>query len=266
MSHVEMQPEIPLFFEHRAGDISDNPDWRELCWVSGREPRLWMRPEMYQGLIRSVQQQLHLTREHKLLEVGCAAGMLAKGFAPLCREYVGIDIAAAAVAKARTLGLPNATFEVANAMQMTYPEGAFDRTVCYDVLTNFDSFAKVEPILREMVRVLKPGGKALVGSIPDESCKDAFLKRAGEVCKELDAQYGPLPPPPRKPMGIWRRLALLFVKQPQVPAPEIVCYYFRKDDFLQLGRELGVHTDIGQVHHENPYADYRFNVIFTRNG
>ncbi|MBX9679887.1 MAG: class I SAM-dependent methyltransferase [Gemmataceae bacterium] len=264
MPQVEMQSEIPLFFEDRASHISDNPDWRELCWVSGREPRLWMRPEMYQGLMRSVQQQLELTTDHSLLEVGCAAGMLAKGFAPLCKQYVGLDIAPGAVAKARTLGLPNATFEVANAQQMVYPDGAFDRAVCYDVLTNFDSFAKVEPILREMVRMVKPGGKALVGSIPDESCKEAFLKRAGEVSKELDAKFGPLPPPPQKHRGPWKRLASFFKKEPPASTPEIVCYYFRKEDFLRLGQELNVHVEIGAVHDENPYAAYRFNVIYSQ--
>ncbi|MFO0866434.1 MAG: class I SAM-dependent methyltransferase [Gemmataceae bacterium] len=196
---------------------------------------------------------------------GCAAGMLAKGFAPLCKQYVGIDIAPGAVAKARTLGLPNATFEVANAMQMTFETGSFDRAVCYDVLTNFDSFAKVEPILREMVRVLKPGGKALIGSVPDEACKDAFLKRVGEVNKELDAQFGPPPAPPAPKKSLLEKIRSAFSKPTPPPAvPEIVCYYFHRADFTRLGESLGVKTEMFDIHQENPYKGFRFNVVYTR--
>ena len=69
------------FFNERAAQISTAVNTATLCFVSGREQRLWNDPAMYQDLIDSIQAQLSVGSQDALLEVGCAAGFLAQGLA-----------------------------------------------------------------------------------------------------------------------------------------------------------------------------------------
>ena len=45
---------------------------------------------------------------------------------------------------------------------------------------------------------------------------------------------------------------------------DIICFYFRRADFLDLGRELGLATELKDIHALNPYFGYRFNALFSK--
>jgi SAM-dependent methyltransferase len=254
---------LRFFFEERASTVSRTPSVLEQCWVSGREPRLWTQPDLYQDLIESIRDQLDLGSTVSALEVGCAAGFLATGLAPLCGHYTGIDLSPAALDRACSLGLANASFRVEDATALTFPDSTFDRVIGYDVFTNFESFELCRSVMSEMVRVLRPGGRVLVGSLADESRKEPFLRRVEEVNRSLHERFGPAPRPPGKPR--WRdRLRFAYWKKLRGVEPLVVCYYFRKGDFQAFGDQLGLGTRILDIHEKNPYFSYRFNVVFTK--
>jgi ubiquinone/menaquinone biosynthesis C-methylase UbiE len=255
---------IRLFFDDRAARVSDKPGLLELCYVSGREPRLWARPDIYADLMWSLRQQLDIIPAHNLLEVGCAAGFLAKGLAAMCRQYTGVDVAPVAVERARGLGIANARFIRADAAALPFGDNNFDRAICHDVFTNFSDFEIGRPILREMTRVLRPGGKMMIGSIPDEACKSAFQDKVYEVTAALDRQCGPLPAPPGGKTGLLTKLRHSYLRRFKRVEPQIVCYYFQKGDFEAFGQEAGLETSIEDIHAQNPYVGYRFNVIYTK--
>src|SRR5438105_10083338 len=92
------------FFNERAEGIAATVNTATLCYVSGREQRLWTNPVLYEDMMSSIGRQLELSKEHSLLEVGCAAGFLAGGLARMARKYTGVDIAPRAVEVAQSLG------------------------------------------------------------------------------------------------------------------------------------------------------------------
>lgn len=277
------QDKLQSFFDSRATAVQSRPNLDDLCYISGRDPRLWGDPELLDDLGSSIVEQLGARKDTVVLEVGCAAGFLAAVVAPRVGRYEGIDLAAAPLEVARRLGLANAHFRQADGAALPFADGTFDAVFCYDVFTNFPRFEDGIPLIETMLRVVKPGGRVLVGSIPDRAVSEGFAARVAEVSRDLDAKYGPSQPRPdvvspnaeaqvvTAPLGLSERLQRLFGlrKMPVVEAapaapPEIICYEFERENFIALGRSLGAVTELRDIHALNPYCGFRFNAIFTR--
>jgi ubiquinone/menaquinone biosynthesis C-methylase UbiE len=258
---------LRAFFDERAVEIKATPTIRELCIVAGREPRLWEDEDLYHDLIENIVQQCGLQKGSTVVELGCAAGYIARGIAPQVRRYFGVDIAPGTIKVARRLGLANATFTAADGSRLGFRSNSVDAAFCYDVFTNFPRFEVGAPLIREMYRVVRPGGKVLVGSIPDASTEEAFQLRVQVVQAELSERHGPPISVPVRPVderrsGLWERLARW--KRDDAAKPEIVCYYFDRKDFLELALEMGTVARISDIHAKNPYAGFRFNVVFEK--
>ena len=249
------------FFSERADQVESIPTPLDLCYVSGRDPRLWTNEEIYRDLIDSLVAALRLDRQSDVLEVGCASGFLARGLSPSVRAYTGVDVSKEALAVARRLALPNATFRTADGTNLPFDDDTFDAACCYDVFTNFPAFDIGAAIIKDMLRVVKPGGRVLVGSVPDAALRVPYEARTAEVSAELTAQFGPVPQRPPRPPGLAKRLRA-WVRPPVDPG--VVCYYFARHDFEALASELGAALEITGTHARNPYNAYRFNAIFTK--
>jgi SAM-dependent methyltransferase len=206
-------------------------------------------------LISSIVSQTSINRSSSLLEVGCATGFLAVGLFEHVREYVGVDVAAAAIRVARSMHLANCTFDVSDGESLPYPDNRFDAAILYDVVTNFPSFSDVEPIMVELMRVTCRGGRVLIGSIPNEHFREEDQRRAAELANSL----GPLSPTNVVPRN---RAASRVRRRMRSVDPGIVGYYFRPEDFVSFGTRLNVRTRIETIHPLNPYVRSRFNVVF----
>lgn len=264
MPDEKLADSLRMHFDSVASGLPDQPTLEELCEASSKEARLWAQPAVYQDLMESLQEQLDLRPEHRLLEVGCAAGFLAVGLAPRCREYVGVDLSAVAVDKARTLGLDGARFEVAEGAKLPFEDASFDRVLSYDVFTNFPDMSVAGPVAREMLRVTQPGGRALIGAIPDADRREAYFAHAQEVGRDLEARYGPRRLLAARERG-WRlRLRDWYWRRVRRVDPTIVNHLFRKDEFLELSRREGVRATILPGHERNPYREFRFNVLLCK--
>jgi SAM-dependent methyltransferase len=251
---------LRLFFAERAASIGATPDIEQLCYVSGREPRLWSQPAIYEDMIESIIGATRLNARSEVLEVGCAAGFIAKGLAPKVHRYVGVDLAKPALQVARRLQLPNAEFRHAEGGKLPFPDGTFDAALCYDVFTNFPSFEDGIPIISDMLRVVKRGANVLIGSIPDDATKHGYPERISEVTGELERRYGAVRDFPESPPGLITRLDGWL----QGAKPGITCYYFSRNDFVALGTRLGAEVTITDIHKLNPYRGFRFNAVFTK--
>ncbi|MGH8643139.1 MAG: methyltransferase domain-containing protein [Gammaproteobacteria bacterium] len=254
---------LRLFFAERAKYISRIPTLADLCFISGRDPRLWLQPSLYEDLVENILDATRVGPQSSVLEVGCASGFIARGLAPEVGRYTGVDLAQAALAVARKLKLGNAQFSVADGTRLPFETASFDAAFCYDVVTNFPEFASISQIVTEMWRVARPGGRVLVGSVPDEAHKDEYVKRVAVVGQELDQRHGPVPsvPNPPVPMEWLIRRARRWCGGVE---PTIVCYYFRTENFLGLGSALGARTEIIDIQGLNPYRGLRFNVIYEK--
>jgi ubiquinone/menaquinone biosynthesis C-methylase UbiE len=101
-----------------------------------------------------------------VLEIAPGPGYLAIEIAKLGGYRVtGLDISRTFVeiaqAKARAAGV-SVDFQLGNASDMPFAGDTFDLTICRAAFKNFS-----EPVqaIREMYRVLKPGGKALIADL-----------------------------------------------------------------------------------------------------
>ncbi len=93
---------------------------------------------------------------HQLLEIGCGGGNLFKLLAPeLQASYTGIEMAEYVIAANRKK-YPMAQWKTGSAYQIPFADQHMDLVYSYYVI---EHFVYVEQGLKEMLRVLKPGGK-----------------------------------------------------------------------------------------------------------
>jgi ubiquinone/menaquinone biosynthesis C-methylase UbiE len=103
-----------------------------------------------------------------LLDCGCGPGSITLDLAEVVApgEVVGIDIGsaevAAASAAAASRGCTNVRFERADVYELPFPDGTFDAAFAHAVLQHLDDPRRA---LKEMRRVLKPGGVAGIADI-----------------------------------------------------------------------------------------------------
>lgn len=102
------------------------------------------------------------TRGLRVLEIGCGMGTDGAQFAKAGANYTGIDLTDAAVELARkrfqVSGLKG-EFRVADAERLDFAEASFDLVYSHGVLHHTPD---IEAAVREIHRVLKPGGRAMV--------------------------------------------------------------------------------------------------------
>jgi len=100
--------------------------------------------------------------QDRVLDVGVGTGLLAEYGAPTASAYAGVDYSGSMLAKAASkiarLKLGNVRLQWADARSLPFGDQQFDTVVSSFVLPHFAREEKVE-ILREMARVLVPGGR-----------------------------------------------------------------------------------------------------------
>jgi tellurite methyltransferase len=100
----------------------------------------------------------------RLLDAGCGSGRNLVYFLKSGYEVFGIDESREAIAQTRRLAtvlaphLPEDNFRVEAVERMSFADAAFDVVVCSAVLHFAGNEQEWEAMLREMWRVLKPGG------------------------------------------------------------------------------------------------------------
>ena len=97
----------------------------------------------------------HLGPGMSVLELGCGTGYFTRELARSGADIVAIDVSPELleIAKANC-STPNVRYDVQNAYALIYPDSVFDSVVGSSVLHHLE----IEAALREIYRVLKPGG------------------------------------------------------------------------------------------------------------
>ena len=119
------------------------------------------RPPYGAAFFAAVADKLGLDRSQRLLDVGAGPGLLAIGFAPYCREVLGVDPEPAMIEAAR------AAVKRAG-VAATFIEGRFEdvaeRLGAFDIVTigRAIHWLDHEPARAALDRVVAPGGRILV--------------------------------------------------------------------------------------------------------
>jgi ubiquinone/menaquinone biosynthesis C-methylase UbiE len=125
-----------------------------------------MSEKMWLELHASADRRLQVKAGERLLEVGCGAGAFLYPFAQKGAVVSGIDYSPTLLEIARRV-LPGGTFHQAEANRLPHDTGSFDKLTSMGVFMYFPGWPYAEQALDEMIRVLKPGGRALVLDIND---------------------------------------------------------------------------------------------------
>jgi ubiquinone/menaquinone biosynthesis C-methylase UbiE len=123
---------------------------------------------------------LHLGAEDRLLDVGCGTGAATRSAASLAASVIGIDLSPEMIRQARDLaeGIGNVHFEIADSEHLPFGDGMFTAVLCSN---SFHHYPDPRRAVREMARVLTPGGRIVVGDacgdLATARIADAFLRR-----------------------------------------------------------------------------------------
>ena len=135
----------------------------ETHWITERDydrsQTTHMLPYLYEAL-----RPLRGQRLRRLLDLGCGFGGLTRLVAERLDipEAHGVDLDAVALEEARGKGVVTQQLDMRQGV-LPFPDSSFDLVTSYGVLDYLPDF---DPMLREMHRVLRPGGYALV-SLPN---------------------------------------------------------------------------------------------------
>jgi ubiquinone/menaquinone biosynthesis C-methylase UbiE len=128
-------------------------DW--ISYDSAAEAHERLRvPLLFAGPARDLLERMELGTAGSLLDVGTGSGVVARA-ASACPVVVGVDPSLGMVRVARQSGLDRVA--VASAPGLPFADGSFDRVSAGFVLSHVGPY---EEALRDMVRVLRPGGVA----------------------------------------------------------------------------------------------------------
>jgi len=119
----------------------------------------YLVPTMFEPWAADLVELAALQPGDRLLDVACGTGIVARLMAPHVASVVGLDLSADRLAIAGSLA-PDIAWREGDATALPFPDGSFDLVTCQQGLQFVpDRVAAV----REMSRVLVPGGRVLLG-------------------------------------------------------------------------------------------------------
>jgi ubiquinone/menaquinone biosynthesis C-methylase UbiE len=123
------------------------------------------------NIFRDIMKKLDFQKNDSVLDLGSGTGRIARYIAPYCREIVLADGAPNALkaAKRKLSGAKNARFALVdlNSAPLPFQNDEFDKVLCYSVIhASISNHEKAGVLIRELLRIAKPGGRILIGDIP----------------------------------------------------------------------------------------------------
>jgi SAM-dependent methyltransferase len=132
--------------------------------LSGQGPygyEHYLVPAFFASCAEQLLEFAPVTPGQRVLDVACGTGVVARrasARAGVAGTVVGVDVNAGMIDVARTVAAAGTiTWQTADAAALPFPDAAFDRVYCQQGL---QFFADRPGTLREMHRVLAPGGRA----------------------------------------------------------------------------------------------------------
>lgn len=233
---------------------------------------LWgIQYSRYWETCRKLTHLLDLGPSDVVLNVGCGTGLFDRFAASSVGRWIAIDFAWNMVQSAQAKNNHNAKVYVmqANAQQLPFANGTFDKAIAYSV-THGMSLNEVGLMMREMARVTKLSGLLLIGDIPERLPEQNLWSRISfAYCSE-------------GPQGVvWRLLlrataplrlllrgakrSYLIKTQRLVPIrkPAYIAF-FRRQDLIKLAKSVGLEAEVVDKERDAGYYDGRFSLLLKK--
>ena len=139
-----------------------------------------------QEVMDRIRSAVVISRDMRLLDVGCGPGLVTAALAPYVKEIVALDLTPEMIAQARKrcdeAGLTNVRFETGPAEKLPFERNSFDGVV---TRYTFHHFTEPSIVLSEMARVTKPKGRIVIVEIlSSETPEEAELHNALEILRD----------------------------------------------------------------------------------
>lgn len=143
--------------------------------------RVYSGSRLLASLQRRALSELDLRDDDRVLDVACGAGKLVRAVAPQVERAVGVDLSPGMIEEARRRTRDEAPpaadridFAVGPSDRLPFADGEFTALV---TTTAFHHFPDPAASVREMTRVLAPGGRIVIG----DSVRDTLPARFGDA-------------------------------------------------------------------------------------
>jgi 2-polyprenyl-3-methyl-5-hydroxy-6-metoxy-1,4-benzoquinol methylase len=147
---------------------------RELQDPTQMAARYQIQKDGERRIFHDVVDKLRLGPNDVLLDLGCNVGNLLIPLSFLVREVVGIDHPSCICRLQERFDGSNVKLSAGNFLDLVVQE-KFDKILCYSVLHYLTDSKEVLEFMDKALSLLKPGGNALFGDIPNRSLKQRFL-------------------------------------------------------------------------------------------
>lgn len=118
-------------------------------------------------LIKDITKKLMLTKDHKLLDVGCGSGVFLSRLKNSAKSVYGVDFSEKMIEIAKDI-VNDGEFLVSQTKNLPFENNLFDRIICYSVFHYFPDYNYAVKTIEELIRVCKPGGNIFIGDIPSK--------------------------------------------------------------------------------------------------
>jgi ubiquinone/menaquinone biosynthesis C-methylase UbiE len=147
---VDVHYEQSALFSERYEEIKKNP--YQNCFV-------YSRKRLNGWLDRFLPER---GDDKKMLDVGCGTGYHLARYHERGFDISGVDGSEDMLKQAQLIN-PDIEFKQSDVDNLPYPDQSFDYVLCIEVLRYLPD---IKPCVREIYRVLKPGGVALITAAP----------------------------------------------------------------------------------------------------
>lgn len=213
-------------------------------------------------LANDIARLLDLQPGDRLLDLGCNVGIYHPRLARRVSQIVGVDAGATIIERARreNARLSNVSYVQLDLLTSDWDTvlmGAgvdiaqpFDKVLCYAVIHFFDDLEDVRHLLHQVKRLIKPGGKLLLGEVRETALYEAFRSRGSS--------------------GRWRDLrfrlnkrfsALLLRHMPKEQAGR--CQPFSYDELASAIESVGGHFDVFRQKPRHPFYNTCVDYVIT---
>jgi ArsR family transcriptional regulator len=137
-----------------------------------------LRGELYGQAFSQAAMMALIPPDLVVADLGCGAGPVAAALAPCVKQLIGVDNSPAMLkaARQRTAGMANVDLRRGNLEHLPIDDAACDAALLLLALTYV---AEPLAVVREMSRILKPGGRAIVVDLLPHDRED-FARRMGQ--------------------------------------------------------------------------------------
>lgn len=199
--------------------------------------------------------QLEAGRD-RVLDVGCASGLLSQQVAPHCRRLIGVDfiedLVRLGMANNRT---GNSVYLCAEAGKLPMRTTGFDKVYCYNVISHVPDAGYAVGCVRECLRVVKPRGCVYIGNVVDRRRRLHFVWRTLGSKAPVGARL-------RTVASVLLPEGLKTLLRGGAPANERRILWFHPRTFQRLAAELGWECVIAAQQAGLHDSWYRFDVVF----